>query len=203
MSETGFYLLSTNKLYKEEKTKRLKNFPAGYVGSFYRNLADKVDNFVASDFYSQITKDSDPPEDEVQKYILYSCYVRLRKGIQTDTNHYVTRDGINDASFRQKLDPISKNILRRQNPLELVFKDVSMFDAEIPIVGSLLKEKSLTKKQTDSGFIKSLPSQHGKEFEIKKRLDKLRDIKRLNRNDRNNNNNNDNNPDGGGGTLTT
>ena len=158
---------------------------------------------MASDFYSQITKDSDPPEDDVQKYILYSCYVRLRKGIQTDTNHYVTRDGINDASFRQKLDPISKNILRRQNPLELVFKDVSMFDAENPIVGSLLKEKSLTKKQTDSGFIKSLPSQHGKEFEIKKRLDKLRDIKRLNRNDRNNNNNNDNNPDGGGGTLTT
>ena len=67
----------------------------------------------------------------------------------------------------------------------------------------MLGEKSLTKKQTDSGFIKSLPSQHGKEFEIKKRLDKLRDIKRLNRNDRNNNNNNDNNPDGGGGTLTT
>ena len=61
MSETGFYLLPTNKLYKEEKTKRLKNFPAGYIGSFYRNLADNVDNFVGSDFYSQITKDSDLP----------------------------------------------------------------------------------------------------------------------------------------------
>ena len=147
MSETGFYLLPTNKLYKEEKTKRLKNFPAGYIGSFYRNLADNVDNFVGSDFYSQITKDSDLPEDDVQKYILYSCYVRLRKGIQTDTDHYVTRDRINDASFRQKLDPISKNILRRENPLELVFKDVSMFDAENPIVESLLRETDLTKKK--------------------------------------------------------
>ena len=52
----------------------------------------------------------------------------------------VTRDSINDASFRQKLELISKNILRRQNPLELVFEDISTFDAENPIVGSLLRE---------------------------------------------------------------
>ena len=52
MSDSGFYLLPTNKLQKKEKTNRLKNFPAGYVGSFYRNLADNVDNFVGSDFYS-------------------------------------------------------------------------------------------------------------------------------------------------------
>lgn len=60
--------------------------------------------------------------------------------MQTDINHYVTRDRINDASFRQKLDPISKNIIRRQNPLELVFEDMSTFDSENPIVGSLLKQ---------------------------------------------------------------
>ena len=51
MSDTGFYLLPMNKLYKKEE-KRSKNFPAGYVGSFYRNLADNVDNFIGSDFYS-------------------------------------------------------------------------------------------------------------------------------------------------------
>ena len=85
-----------------------------------------------------------------------------------DINHYVTQDRINDASFRQKLDPISKNILRRQNPLELVFEDISTFDAENPIMESLLREIDLKKKQTDSDFIKSIPSQPGKEFEIKK-----------------------------------
>ena len=37
MSESGFFLLPTNKLYKKENMKRLKNFPAGYVGNFYRN----------------------------------------------------------------------------------------------------------------------------------------------------------------------
>ena len=46
MSDSRFYLLPTNKLYKKEKTERLKNFPAGYVGSFYRNLAHNVGNFV-------------------------------------------------------------------------------------------------------------------------------------------------------------
>ena len=60
--------------------------------------------------------------------------------MQNDINHYVTRDRINSATFRQKLDPISKNILRRQNPLELIFEDISTFDAENPITGSLLRE---------------------------------------------------------------
>ena len=70
MSESGFYLLPTNKLYKKEETFQLKNFPAGYVGSFYRNLSDNVDNFLGSDFYSRITADADIPKEDVQKYIL-------------------------------------------------------------------------------------------------------------------------------------
>ena len=160
MSESGFYLLPTNKLYKIEKTFQIKNFLAGYVGSFYRNLSDNVDNFLGSDFYSRITADADIPKEDVQKYILATS--DFAKSMQTDINHYVTRDRINDASFRQKLDSISKNILRRQNPLELVFEDISTFDAESPIVESLLREIELKKKQTDSDFIKSIPSHPGK-----------------------------------------
>ena len=118
----------------------------------------------------------------------------------------VTRDKINDASFRQKLDPISKNILRRQNLLELVFEDISTFDAENLIVRSFLRELDLKKKQSDSDFIKSLPSQPGKEFEIKKRLDRLRqggkNFRGKNNNSAgNNNNNNNNNFDGGNKTC--
>ena len=60
--------------------------------------------------------------------------------MQTDINHYVTKDRLKDTSLRQNLDPISKNILRRQILLKLVFEDISTFDAENPIVGSLLKE---------------------------------------------------------------
>ena len=193
MSDSGFFLLPTNKLYKAEDTRRLKNFPAGYVGNFYRNLADNVDNFPGSDFYSRIASDANIPREDVQKYILATS--DFAKSIPIDINHYVTRDRINDASFRQKLDPISKNILRRQNPLELVFEDISTIDAENPIVGSLLREIDIKKKQSDSDFIKSLASQPGKEFEIKKRLDRLRRKSRFDRN--NNNNNNDNNNNGG------
>ena len=86
---------------------------------------------------------TDIPNDDVQKYILATS--DFAKSIQTDINHYVTRDRINDASLKQKLDPISKNILRRQNPVEVVFEDVSTFDAENPIVGSLLREIDLNK----------------------------------------------------------
>ena len=142
MSDSRFFLLPTNKLYKKENTKRLKDFPAGYVGSFYRNLADNIDT--TSDFYSRIAADADIPKEDVQKYILATS--DFAKSIQTDINHYVTRDRINNASFRQRLDPISNNILRRQNRLELVFEDISTFDAENPIAGSLLREIDIKKK---------------------------------------------------------
>ena len=45
----------------------------------------------------------------------------------------------------------------------------------------------MNKKQTDSDFIKFLPSQPGKEFEVKKHLNRLRDIKNPNRKNNNNN----------------
>ena len=73
------------------------------------------------------------------------------------------------------MDHISKNILRRQNPLKLVFEDILTFDAENPIVGSLLRELDLKKKANDSDLIKNLPSQPEKNFEIQKHLDRWRD----------------------------
>ena len=67
----------------------------------------------------------------------------------------------------------------------------------------MLKEIGLNKKQTDSDFIKSLPSHPGKELEIQKGLDKLRDIKRSDKKSNNNNNNNNHDGGGGGGDLFT
>ena len=122
----------------------MQNFTSIYVGNFYRNLADNVNNFIGSEFYGITADDSNRPPENVKKYILVTS--DFAKGIQTDINHYLTRDRINDASFRQKLGPISKNILRRQNQLEFVFEDISTFDAENPIVGSLLRELDVGKK---------------------------------------------------------
>ena len=98
----GFYSLLTGELHtKKNKNSRLKNFTARYVGSFYWNLA----------VYGITADDSNRPPENVKKYILTTS--DFAKGIQTDINHYVTRDRITNGSFRQKLGPISKNILRR------------------------------------------------------------------------------------------
>ena len=69
----------------------------------------------------------------------------------------MTRENINNASIRQKFDPISKNILRRQNPLELVSVDISTFDAQNRIVGSLLRQLDVGKKVLASNLKKQAP----------------------------------------------
>ena len=83
---------------------------------------------IALDFYGSIAIDVDQSLEDVQKYLLVTR--DFSKGIQNDINFCVTRDR-NNASFRRKLNPIAKNIIRKQNPIELVFEDVSTFDAKI------------------------------------------------------------------------
>ena len=112
------------------------------------------------------------PSANVQKYILATS--DFSKGMQTDINHYVTSDRVNNASFRQKLDPISKNIIRRQNPLELVFEDISTFDAENPIIGFLLKELDVGKKDIVSELIKKALRPSDLDASLRARLEKLK-----------------------------
>ena len=122
----------------------MKHFPAGYDGRFYSDLANDIDSAVNSDFYGRVANDVDIPFEDVQKYLLEPS--DFAKGMQDDINVYVMRDRLNNVSFRQKLDPISKSILRRQNPLELVFEDISTFDAQNPVVGSCCASLMLKKK---------------------------------------------------------
>ena len=94
--------MPTGKLHKKEKTRRLKSFPAGYIGSFYRNLADNVDNIPGSDFYGKITNDVDIPSEDVQKYIAATS--GFAKGILNDINHhYVTRDSGKNWTISAKI----------------------------------------------------------------------------------------------------
>ena len=168
-------MLPTGKLYKKPEKIKLKNFPAGYVGRFNRNLADNVDNFLGSDFYRKIANDTNILTEDVQKYIFTTS--DFAKRMQRDINNCVIRDRINNASFRQKVDPIKKNILRRQNPLKIVFEDISNFDAENPIVGSLLREFDGEKKLTAGDLLKKAPRPPAVDFAIKNRLNKLKERK--------------------------
>ena len=107
--------------------------------------------------------------------------------MQTNINHYLTRDRINNASFRQKLDSISENIIRRQNPLELVFENISTFDAENPINGYFLKELDIGKKDVTSELVKKAPRPPIFEDYLKNRLIKLKDRPEPKDDDDNNN----------------
>ena len=99
-SRMGFISLPTSTLYKKPEKKKLKNFSARYVLQkiFYRNLADNVDNLLGSEFYGRIANDLEIPSNDVQKYILATS--GFAKGTQADINNYVTKDRINNASFR-------------------------------------------------------------------------------------------------------
>ena len=55
---------------KETEKKKLKNFPAGYLDQFYRNLVDNVDTFLGSDFCGRIANDANIPSEDMQKYLL-------------------------------------------------------------------------------------------------------------------------------------
>ena len=54
----AFISLSTGKLHKKAKIKKLKNFLIGYVGKFYRTFAQNIDSSVNKNFSCKIANDA-------------------------------------------------------------------------------------------------------------------------------------------------
>ena len=168
MREKLFILCRLVLYMKKKETKKPSKIPASYENRFYKTLGDPFDKTFDTLFQRDAIKNA--PSEDVRNYLLATS--DFGKGMQDDIIMYVIRDRLNNASFRQKLDPIAKNIFRRQNPLELVFKDNSTFDAQNPIIGSLLTELELGKKDTESSLIKK--ASNTKDVEIKTRLEELK-----------------------------
>ena len=93
------------------------------MGKFYRNLAGDIDGAVGSNYYSRIANDVEIPSSDLQKYLLATSNFSNR--IQNNSNHYVMRDKLNNASLTQN-----------------------------PIVGSLLRKLDIGKKDLASKLIK-------------------------------------------------
>ena len=89
------------------KTKNLVKIPASYESRFYKTLDDPFDK--PFDTYFQRDVISKAPSDVVKDYLLATS--DFGKRMQDDINMYVTRYRLNNASFRQKLDPIAKTYL--------------------------------------------------------------------------------------------
>ena len=75
-------------------------------------------------------------EDE-KKFLLATS--NFGEEIQGELDLYVTNNRLNETSFRGRLEPISNNIIRNKNPIEILLKNVKHFDGQNPVIGSLIK----------------------------------------------------------------
>lgn len=108
------------------------------------------------------------------------------KHMQEDIDMHITRDRLNEASFCRKLNPIAQNIICRQNQIELVFKDVLTFDAQNLVIGLLMTETDVGKKDLSSKLLSK--ASNPVDMEIQSRFQALKK-----RNDDDNFNNSNNN----------
>ena len=128
----AFYSLSTGKLHKKENIRKLNNFAKNFEADFYKNRLDNMDEA----FYYNFQR----------KLISILVSVELDQHMQEHIDMYITKDRLNEASFKCKLDPMFKNINRRQNPRELAFRGVSTFDAQHLWIRSLIREIEIGKE---------------------------------------------------------
>lgn len=63
--------------------------------------------------------------------------------MREDIDLYITRDRLEKASFRRKLNPIAKNVSKRQNSIKLVFKEVSTFVVQNLVTGYFMEERDV------------------------------------------------------------
>ena len=129
--------------YIKKETKRLNNLLTNFVASFYRDWLDGNDFSHDTDFQQEIVKST--LSEGVKKYLLATS--ESGNEIPGEIDLYMTNNRFNEASLEQKLDPISKNIIKNQNSIELLSKDVKHFDAQNSVIGSLIREVDIRKEK--------------------------------------------------------
>ena len=116
--------------------KKLTNLPANYEKAFYKERAERIDKLFASPFQQSILTNQLLSND-VKNYLLATS--ESGQDIQSEIDLYVTKGCLNKTSFRRKLDLIAKNIIRHNNLIELVFKEILKLNAQNLLIGSFTK----------------------------------------------------------------
>ena len=150
---TGFIFFPPNRIDKKEEAKRLNNLHRNFVKSFYKDWLDGRDFSQDTDFQQQLVHNAS--SEDVKKYFLATS--EFGEEIQGEIELYVMSSRLNKASFRRKLDPISKNVIKNQSSIELFFKDIKHFDTQNSVIGSLTMEVDLSKKKDLSKFLGKAP----------------------------------------------
>lgn len=104
----GFIFLSCNRIHKKGETKRLNNLPSNFVESFYKDWLDNINFFQDIDFQQQLVNNTS--SKDVKRYLLGTS--EFGEEIQGKIDLCVANNRLNKTSFRRKLDPISKNIIK-------------------------------------------------------------------------------------------
>ena len=120
---------------------------------FKKNFLNGIDFSQDNDFQQQLV--TNPLSEDVKKFLL--AIRNFGEERQGELDLYVTNNRLNEASFRRRLDLISKNFIRNKNPIELLFKNVKHFDARNTVIGSLIKEIAIGKKKRLRKFLDEAP----------------------------------------------
>ena len=169
----GFIYLPCAKIHKKDPTKKLNNLPTNFVESFYKDWLGGIDFSEDTDFQQSIVNKT--PSEDVKKFLLTTS--DFGNEIQGELNLYRMDGKLNSAIFRRKLDPISKNVIRNESPIEFLFKNLKHFDAQNPVIGNLIKEIDIGKKKDLSKILKGAPGII--DLELMLRLKGLEMIKHL------------------------
>ena len=110
----------------------------------------------------------------LQKYLLVTDV--LQDTIQENLNMIVTDGGFNNASVRRELDTKYPSVMKKSNPIDVVFKDKAKFDVQNPVVGSLIAQVQESKKK-EREYLKQLSGVPSvTDIDIGKRLKELKDF---------------------------
>ena len=144
----GFISLPRARIHKKEPTKKLNNLPINFVECFCKDWVNEIDFSGDTDFQQPGVNKT--PSEDINKFLLVTS--DFGNEIPGELNLYGMDGKLNSASFRRKLDPIFKNIIRNQNPMEFLFKNLKHFDAQNSVIGNLIKEIDIVKKKDLSKF---------------------------------------------------
>ena len=131
---------------------------------------------------------------ELQKYLLLTGL--LQDSIQQSLDMVVTDGFFNNAAVRRELDQKYPTLMKKPNPVNVIFKDKVHFDVQNPIIALLAAQVSNNEKAIFEQ-IKKAPST--KDVTISKRLEKLKKFNNKNNND---DDDNDDDDDDGNGDLS-
>ena len=150
-------------------------------------------NHVKNSTLNKIIKNGIADDVELQKYLLATGL--LQDSIKQSLDMVVIDRFFNNAAVRRELNQKYPTLMKKPNPVNVIFKDKVHFDVQNPIVG-LLAAQVRNNEKAIFEQVEKAPST--KEVTISERLEKLKKFNNKNNND---NNDNDDDDDDGNGDL--